>query len=289
MKEVVFAVNNKFVPMLSVAISTLLDTIKADIVINILFSNLSANNKLKISRICSERNTDVNFLSVDRSLFIGLQEMGHLQIETYYRLAIPSLIMADKVLYLDCDILVMKDVSDLFELPIDGVAIAAVEDPVYQPIGLLGMSEGAVYFNGGMMMMNLDYWRSQNISEKTVSFLKDNPDQIKYADQCAMNAIIDGNFLNVDNKYNFQTGFISQDSNVETQPSIMHFTGSIKPTNYLSQHKYKDLYIKELKRTGFYPRIVMENVLRRIVIMLNLYPITNFVRKVVSYLKGTRR
>jgi lipopolysaccharide biosynthesis glycosyltransferase len=289
MNEVVFAVNNKYVPMLSVSISTLLKTIKIDIVINILFSNLSANNKLKISRICNKRNTKVNFLPVDQSFFIGLQEMGHLRVESYYRMAIPSLIMADKVLYLDCDILVMKDVSELFVKPIDGVAIAAVEDPLYQPIGFLGMSEGSVYFNSGIMMINLDYWRAQKISEKTLSFLKDNPDKIKYADQCALNAIIDGNFLNVDNKYNFQTGFTSQDSKVKIQPSIVHFTGSIKPTNYLSQHKYKDVYIKELKRTGFYNLIVIENVLRRIVIMLNLYPITNFVRKIISYLKDASR
>lgn len=289
MNEVVFAVNNKYVPMLSVAITTLLKTIKVDVVINILFSNLSASNKLKISRICKEWKTDVNFLPVDKSFFIGLHEMGHLQVEAYYRTAIPSLIMADKVLYLDCDILVMKDVSELFEKPIDGVAIAAVEDPLYQPIGLLGMSEESVYFNSGVMMMNLDYWRSQKISEKTLSFLKDNPDKIKYADQCALNVIIDGNFLNVNNKYNFQTGFISQDSNVKAQPSIVHFTGSIKPTNYLSQHKYRDDFVKELKRTECYNRIVIENVLRRFVIMLNLYPITNFARKVLSYLKGTKR
>ena len=275
--------------MLSVAISTLLKTIKVDITINILFSRLSANNKLKITRICNQSKAEVNFLLVDTSFFYGLKEMGHLQIESYYRMAIPSLIISDKALYLDCDILFMKDVSELFAKPLEGVAIAAVEDPVYQPIDLLGMSKGSEYFNSGIMMMNLDYWRSNQISEKTLSFLLANPEKIKYADQCALNAIIDGAFLKIDKKYNFQTGFLAQGSDVKTQPSIVHFTGSMKPTNYLSQHKYKDIFVSELKLSGFYNLVVIENLIRRLVIMLNLYPITNFIKNTLSYVRFFRR
>ena len=285
MNHVVFAVNNKYVPMLSVAISSLLKTIKSDICINILFSDISNSNKLKIANICIESKTEVRFLPVDKNFFEGLREMGHLQIEAYYRMAIPSLIDAEKVLYLDCDILFMEDVSNLFEIQIDGFAIAAVEDPSYQPLNLLGMSEKSTYFNSGIMVINLEYWRSQKIPNKTLEFLKDNPEKIKYADQCALNAVIDGNFKQIDNMYNYQTGFISIEPNIKIKPFIIHFTGSIKPTNYLCEHKYKDLYIKELRLSGFYYYIIFENLLRRLVVTLNLYPITNFIKKIIFHLK----
>ena len=283
MYQVVFAVNDKYVPMLSVAIMSLLNTIKVELVINILFSNLSAKNRENISIICKKKGAKVNFLPVDRKVFFGLEEMGHLKIEAYYRMAIPDLISADRALYLDCDILFLNDVSELFDISIEGFPVAAVEDPDYQPIAHLGMSKGSVYFNSGIMLMNLEYWRSSHIADKTLLFLKDNPEKIKYADQCALNHVLDGNFIKIDKKYNFQTGFIGKGSEQKNQPSIVHFTGSIKPTNYLSQHPYKSVFMNELKNSKYYNVVFVQNFLRNILVTFKLYPITNFIKKTFNF------
>lgn len=283
MNQIVFAVNNKYVPLLSVAIRSLLSKVANNFTINIIYSKLSATNISYLTKLCHSGGFRINFYQVDEADFEGLPERGHLKIEAYYRMAIPKLIPAGKALYLDCDILVTSDLSSLFALDIADYPLAAVKDPVFQPLNKLGMSDDAVYFNSGVMLLNLDYWRNKNLAQKALDFLRDNGEKITYADQCALNAIVDGNFIELDKKFNFQAGHLDVMNNVpsinNTLPSIIHFTGSIKPSHYQCDHPCRNLFLEVLSHTPYYHGIKFLNLTRVFISVLNLYPLVNFFRK----------
>lgn len=288
MNQVVFAVNNKYIPLLSVAIRSLLNKNKHNLIINIIYSKLSKWNIDYLSKLCQSGGSKVNFFQIDSSDFEGLPERGHLKVEAYYRMAIPNVIDARKVLYLDCDILVAADITSLFELNISDYPLAAVVDPVFQPISELRMKNGAKYFNSGVMLLNLDYWRKSNLAQKTLDYLRTNSERITYADQCALNAIVDGNFLELDEKFNFQTGHLAGVNNrLETMndfPIIVHFTGSIKPSHYLCDHPCKHLFLMELAHTPYYYyKIKFLNLARFMISNLNLYPLVNSLRKHLKF------
>jgi lipopolysaccharide biosynthesis glycosyltransferase len=228
---------------------------------------------------------------IDVTVFSGLPEQGHLKLEAYYRLAIPDLIDANRVLYLDCDIIVNSDLSDLFKLDVDDFPLAAVKDPAFQPIRELGMREGASYFNSGVMLLNLKHWRTHRIAYNTLEYLRSNPEKIRYADQCALNAVVNGHYLEIDERFNWQTGHLFHSQIVTPQsispPVIIHFTGSLKPTNYLCESPYKDIFINELSYTPYRWLVLVENAARYILVVFKLRWIVSVARRGFGKLKST--
>jgi lipopolysaccharide biosynthesis glycosyltransferase len=282
MCEVVFAVNNKYIDLLSVALLTLFKTNSTNLVINIIYSDLSAKNISYLKGICKSYDTEINFFQVDALDFHGLPERGHLRVEAYYRMAIPDLIKADKVLYLDCDIMVMSDLESLYALDLTNLPLAAVQDPVFQPIKDLDMDINSTYFNSGIMFINLDYWRKNNIAERALRYLRTNPQKITYADQCALNAVVNGNYFSLSKEFNFQSGHIKNSEDLspflKNHLKIVHFTGSLKPTHYLCTHPLKRDFLLELSHTPFVLRMHMLNFARRLLALSGAYPLINSLR-----------
>lgn len=82
----------------------------------------------------------------------------------YYRLLLSSVLPQnlDKVLYLDCDMIVMRDIQEIFKIEIDNYALAATIDkfPYTEKHRLqLHMEVGERTFCSGIMLVNLKYWR----------------------------------------------------------------------------------------------------------------------------------
>jgi lipopolysaccharide biosynthesis glycosyltransferase len=103
-----------------------------------------------------------------------------------------------RALYLDSDIVVMGDISGMLHLDLSQYPLAAALDafdasPLFKRKISLGQS--VPYFNSGVMLLNLDRWRSENIGRRALDFAATNPQYIVYWDQCALNNIIRGNFL----------------------------------------------------------------------------------------------
>jgi len=285
-KNIVFSSNKDFMSYLMVALNTLGKTNNYPINIHVIHSDLTHYNLIKIENICLKYNYHFLPLKIDKILFEGAQEMGHLKLETYYRLAIPNLIYAKSVLYLDSDILIRSNFIELFDINIDGYALAAVEDPVYKPSQNLKIKNTSKFFNAGVLLMNLDYWRQNNLSNTILDFAIENHKQLLCADQCALNAVIGADYISLNKLYNYQYHRIKIDDiymNSLYISKIVHFTGPFKPTHYLCKHPFKILYLKELKNTPgyifFISKHIFNNVVRIILKKLLLESLPSNIRK----------
>lgn len=96
----------------------------------------------------------------------------------YYRLELAELLpeSIDKVLYLDGDIIVRRSINDLWNTDISNYALAAVPD------NNIGLDLRSGYFNSGVMLINLKYWREHNLREEYYRFIKNHPDRIRFWD-----------------------------------------------------------------------------------------------------------
>ena len=256
-----------------VALRTLGRNNEYPIDIYIIYSDLSIENLTLLEIICDDFNYKLKSIKIDASMFDGAPEMGHLKLETYYRLAIPNLVQAKKVLYLDCDIYINGNIKDIFNINLDNFPVAAVKDPGFQPLEKLKMSASASYFNAGVLLINLEYWRKCNLSKIALEFAINNIEMLSYADQCALNAIINGNYYSLKNIYNFQSGHILIGDNEQLgelkNSRIIHFTGSFKPTHFLNKHPFKEEYMKEFRFTPDYYRFKFKNFIR--IFLKNIY------------------
>ena len=179
--------------------------------------------------------------------------------ETYYRILLPEILPeAQKVLYLDCDLIVRANLSELWETNIEGCAFACVKDRkdnIKERVKTLGYSQQDSYFNSGVTLMNLDFLRDFGFSEKAFAFISSKRHLLKYVDQCVINAVCHGYFKELSIKWNMMVPFFmklppvveEQRENLEkyiSNPYIIHYTTEYKPWFKECKHPYKSEYWK---------------------------------------------
>ena len=178
-----FATDDNYVPFLTVALASLLDNASKEnfYKIYVLTSHLSDENINSIKKHEVE-NCSIEIVHLTKELD-KVQDMFHLRDyyskETYYRIFIPNLFpQYDKVLYLDCDITVLGDVTELYNTQIHGYYVAAAQEEVMQTFDVFGnyveQADGInrkEYFNAGILLINCRRWRNKLIAERFVDLL----------------------------------------------------------------------------------------------------------------------
>lgn len=227
--------------------------------IYILTDSFSEWTKSKILQSLDEGSVSLNWVQVDSELFSGFSTLNHVSKMTYARLLIPNAFPdnVSRVLYLDADILVIDDLTDLFRTDLKDTALGAVLDRAEPWLKANKPSVNKVprvqqYFNAGVLYINLDYWRNEQISEKALAYLHQNP-QTPYSDQDALNFACDGLWKRLDERWNFQDHLMTEISGLqaEKRPAIVHFITAAKPWNYNIPNINAKFYDAFRSRTRF--------------------------------------
>ena len=146
---------------------------------------------------------------------------------TYYRILAPYILPAeiDRIIYLDSDLIVRRSLKELWNTNLNGYAVAAVAEPDDVRAEPLGLPTGAKYFNAGVLVMNLEYWRKNNITERVLSFIRAHPDKLIFWDQDALNSILIELWIELPSYWNnyLVWGRFIPDRN----PAIIHFVGPV--------------------------------------------------------------
>lgn len=190
---------------------------------------------------------------------------NYISISTYYRCFITDILprTLSKVLYLDCDLIVHGSIRELWETDLQGYAVGVVEDMWSgkpEHYSRLDYPEEFSYFNAGVMLVNMDYWREHHIGEQVAEYINRYPERLLYNDQDALNAVLYKQRLFIPFRWNMQDGFFRKKRKLRPvsvpalekemgQAAIIHFTGGKKPWNDKCVHPYKKTYFRYLDMT----------------------------------------
>ena len=233
---------------------------------------LLKKHRKRFRKLSDRYGSEINFVLMDGSFFRRFPIKGdayavkYLSVVTYYRLYAERMLPDDvgKVLYLDCDLIVHGPVGELFDMDWDGFALGAVQDITSGHLDCydrLGYDRSRGYFNAGVLLINLDYWRAHGIERQCIAFLESYYDRVFYNDQDVLNAVTNECKADLPVKYNFQTLFlmphifntlseeVKEDILGTECPRIIHYIGFTKPwmTEYyafpynVEWHEYKSL------------------------------------------------
>jgi lipopolysaccharide biosynthesis glycosyltransferase len=264
--NIVASCDNDFAQHTCVMLASLLfhhpeQSFKIFILVSPTFSQENRNN---IVSSLSAWASKIQFLSVGELEVSGLKVDGHISSATYYRLYLHELLPCNvkTALYLDSDIIINGSILELLNTDISNYSLAAVPDAWIdqnQEIRCkICLNEEARYLNGGVLLLNLERWRSEEIGPRALEFCASNPDRITYHDQCAVNHIVQGKFFVLDRKWNFQVEHMTRVSEYKFHPgsrreassaAIIHFTSQSKPWQFMCTHPMKELYFKYLELT----------------------------------------
>lgn len=291
---VLFATDQGYVPHLATAIFSLLENNKKLKINIVVFSaKIAPNDQKKLEEISNFFKTHIKFEILNNNLFDGLILNHHFQKSNYYRLFAADFINADKCLYLDADLIVTDALDSLFEIELGEHFLAAVENPGFKRHKALGMSSNSKYFNSGVMLINLRKWRELDVRSAVIDFVKEKAEVIKFVDQCGLNSVVDGNWLELDCTFNFQSSMMpigpAKNSDAMKNCKIIHFTGSSKPWQMHSKHSHKQVYWEYRNKTPY--RTIFSDDFNFLTVVRYITPssIKSFLKNFLTCIKDKSR
>jgi lipopolysaccharide biosynthesis glycosyltransferase len=167
---------------------------------------------------------------------------SHLTAASLLRLRLPSVLNGiDRVVYLDCDLVVLNDITTLYDTDLLDFPLAACLDfwltgaPPFAPPGwdvgewhkflseVVGLADWKTYFNGGVLVMDLNRFRNTGLVDAAEEFLVQTNYKTPFVDQEALNHVIDGAFVRLDSRWNVLAAL------GHSNPWIIHYAGPNKP------------------------------------------------------------
>lgn len=270
--HIFFAANNTYIKPLIVAINSLFRHARKQDSINvyIITDDIKPRNRFFLSLLRKNVRQSIEFLYIDKKRFSQMPLMEHFKQQNYYRYLIPELKPnLHKAIYLDADIVVKHSLNNLWNQNINDYYVAAVSDYGV----LLDVSKNIIskkqniiafdgsYFNSGVMLINLDLWKTDNITKKLIENTSLIRDKILYADQCVLNYTFKEKIKYLGFEYNIQThGNLISNEFMRQQyyivkhiPIVIHYTCASKPFSNIAscQHELWEQWLIEAQKTIF--------------------------------------
>lgn len=239
---IVFASDNNYVRYLSVTILSLIENCsnKYNYDIVVLENNIAEKNKkLLFKQISEYKNVSLRFVDVqkffDENKGINFSTPMYFNLAIYNRLFIPEIFKNyDKVLYLDCDIVVKGDLYELYDMDIKEYYIAAAIDMGCRAWEEKNNNLDDFYrdkvINSGIILYNIKKCIDINFTEKCL----ENIQKHNFLDQETIDMTCKGKIKYIDYRYNFFVSFLddyedlkkSMPESILNDIRIIHFTGA---------------------------------------------------------------
>jgi lipopolysaccharide biosynthesis glycosyltransferase len=257
----------------------------------------------KIRHSISDFSCNLHFIEANPNLVQSLKVFDHVTCSTYYKLFMGELLPQSlrKVIYLDADIVVRGRLDDLWNFCYGNFIAGAVTDSFVEANpqfkSKLGLDPQQPYFNGGVLLVDLDRWRQAHVGSEAVAFAHRHANRISFADQCPLNWVLRDRWINLPESWNLQTSMVvefhygfmdysraAKERGMEAQ--IIHFSGSSKPWHYMNNHPFKRDYLAYLSRTDWkhyeYPDYTLRNFMRK-----NVYKFAPFIFRLHGMMVST--
>lgn len=260
-----FTIDDGYTPFLAVALQSLIENASKNYnyCIKVLHTNVSEEHKKQIKKYECE---NVNIEFVDLSYYIEkvkdkLYTRDYYTNTTYFRLFLPELYpQYDKVVYLDSDIIVVGDISELYNVDMGTNLITAAPDDIIQYNKVfqdyaelvVGVAKYQHYFNAGVLLMNLDQLRKFKFQEKFLYLLG----TIKFSvaqDQDYLNRLCKGRTTLISHDWNVMP-YVNEETKKE-DIKLIHYNFAYKPWHF-EEVTYNEYFWKYAQKTEFYDEII---------------------------------
>ena len=197
-----------------------------------------------------------------------------ISLSSYARLFVGELLPTtiEKVLYLDCDVIVRDSLEELWDIDLKESCLGAIQDTIPSKTKLeVGLSPQFAYFNAGVLLIDLLQWRKNEIGKCCLGFIESHHGRVIHHDQGVLNGILFNMWKRLPLKYNVMTiHYMMSQSKIKSffkdestfyvleeieeainNPIIIHFTPSLtsRPWEKHCNHPLRNLYNYYLKYT----------------------------------------
>lgn len=240
-----------------------------------LHAGLGERDMRRIRAHFARYEASVNFIRADGTRLSRYHTPAHVALPSYFRILCADLLPAgiDRVLYLDCDVIVRAALDELYSIDLGNCTVAAVRDaylngaPWRARLNALAGADVRTHFNAGVMLIDVARYRSTGVGPAALGLLDRFHREFIYADQDALNVALAGKWKVLAAKWNVQShwytpGFILRSAALPPDrrnryaaairnPAIIHYSTQSKPWQFMNSHPWKQEYWNYRNLTPF--------------------------------------
>jgi lipopolysaccharide biosynthesis glycosyltransferase len=219
-----------------------------------------------LRRVVDAGGGRIRFHEIAPGRLAGLPVVEQFTAAMWYRIFLPELLPnVDRVLYLDSDTIVADSLAPLWEIDLGDNYLGAVTN-IFQRNHLqrpaeLGLSGPRMYFNSGVLLMNLDQMRRDGCGAALCAYARAHAHQLEWPDQDALNVMLGKRRLELHPRWNVMNSMFAFAAarrvfgraalrDARRNPAIRHFEGPAgnKPWEPDSDVPLRELYIRHRVR-----------------------------------------
>jgi lipopolysaccharide biosynthesis glycosyltransferase len=243
-------------PFYALIASVFINMRNSIIIVHAIVSGLSESERKRVSTYVNKNGGTIHFYNIEEDVVKKFIVTDNWTSAVYYRLYFPLLVpkSVKRLLYLDTDTLVLGDLAEFYCVNMEHYPVAAVYDNWVKTAPQLGIYHEGDYFNSGVLLIDLERWNEQKISEQAFEFLQTFPEKIKFVDQDALNAVLLNNWKKLNIKYNFMYSQIPEGISQKALEQliigkvILHFTLQ-RPWHMLCKNRFRRHYFIYLRKS----------------------------------------
>lgn len=272
--NIVFASDDNYIQHATVAMMSIMQNSSRQNCLScyILDDGVSISAKEKVYQTFRDTNVKVHFICADVKRLENLFVSGQLSRAAYLRLQMAELLPAtvERAIYLDCDLVVLKNIVELWNIDLQHHALGAVPDYGIMASGKdwprkqreLGFEPDDVYFNSGMLLVDVAAWRKNGYGSKIIEAVKKH--NYQHHDQDALNVMFHKNWLPLPLQWNVippvwnlflkilcKAKFRERAIQARREMAILHYAGGYKPWEYPETVSFNTHYYKYFRQTAF--------------------------------------
>ena len=275
--NIVYVSNEGYARHLGVSLCSLFDS-NADeerLEVFIMDTGITPESRGKLKEIARSFGRVLTFIELKdlEKRFAVQLDTGRFDVSTMGRLFAADLLPAGvrRILYLDCDTVILKPLRRLWETELGtGFIMAAVQEPtIYEEVKqYLGLGKKDPYFNAGVLLIDLKQWRKEDLTRKVLAYYSGIAEQSLFNDQDALNGLLKGRIRTLSPRWNFFTNYryFRYDTLCRMQPSyrripeevfrkakrypaVIHYAGDERPWRAGAMNFYGRAYEQYLAMT----------------------------------------
>lgn len=280
--HVVCATDNKYLPYCGVMITSLFENGKDDnICVHVIGSKLDKLSISSLENLSNIYKQDILIYDFERYVSDEIKDVllaaaslhpnHHVSLAGYNRFFISQILdyHIDRVIYFDCDVVICDSLKELWNVDVGNYAIGCVEShSVIVDQNKYNCEQAKLdfhkdwYFNSGVMLINLSYWRDHNLMECCIECIKLYPElSAKLCDQNILNYVMRNCKKRISPKFNVQNLYFSEaciarnlnwTSAAIKNRIVIHYLSNIKPWHKECDHPLKEVWLMYLEKSPWH-------------------------------------
>lgn len=233
-------------------------------------ADTSESGRKRLAGMVRNAGGEITFHLISDGWVEGLPVTDFTRKATWYRISLDALLPnADRVLYLDVDLLVRRSLLPLWGTPLKGNVVGAVTNvppPIYRAYTERPEMGGDRYFNAGVLLLDLAAMRREGLGDELREHARRHASRLIWRDQDVLNEVLHGRRLPLRPIWNCMnatyfgsaTEYFDEEALAEARenPVIRHFEGpdECKPWHILSDRQSRREYVEHRRATPW-PRV----------------------------------